>query len=221
MRALVCCVWVAAGLAISQPGSMKMSSAYGAEAGVQKSAGLQTAFMRMYGPSQAPYGFVRYCETTPENCNTSGAPEQRLQPTPSSLSELDDVNRTVNFEIAPATDAEIYGVSEYWTIPTRRGDCEDYALLKQKILIERGWPSSALLLTVVRDERGEGHAVLTARTSQGDYILDNKIDVVRLWNKSGYQFVMRQSYIDPKVWVSLDPASSTPPGAIAGVGGVQ
>ena len=65
----------------------------------------------------------------------------------------------------------------------------------------KGWPVSALLMTVVRDEKGEGHAVLTARTVQGDYILDNKIEDVRMWNKTPYQFVMRQSYLNPKVWV--------------------
>ena len=34
----------------------------------------------------------------------------------------------MNHEIAPATDIEVYGQTEYWTIPTTRGDCEDYAL---------------------------------------------------------------------------------------------
>jgi predicted transglutaminase-like cysteine proteinase len=212
MRALFSSVVLAFGLLASVPAG----SAVAAEA---VAGGFGTAFMRMYGPSQPPYGFVRYCEGSPASCDPSGTADQRLQPTPLSLSELDDVNRRVNTAISPATDADIYGVSEYWTIPTQRGDCEDYALLKQKLLIARGWPSSALLLTVVRDEKGEGHAVLTARTSQGDYILDNKVDDVRLWNRSGYQYVMRQSYIDPKVWVSLDPASSAPPGALAGVGG--
>ena len=57
---------------------------------------------------------------------------------------------------------------------------------------------------VVRDEKGEGHAVLTARTVQGDFILDNKIEDVRMWSKTPYQFVMRQSYLNPKVWVALD-----------------
>jgi predicted transglutaminase-like cysteine proteinase len=133
------------------------------------------------------------------------------------LSELDEINRAVNRAIAPATDAEVYGISEYWTLPKDRGDCEDYALLKQKLLLGRGWPSSALLMTVVRDEKGEGHAVLTARTSQGDFILDNKVDEVKLWNRSGYQFVSRQSYVDPRVWVSLDASDDTAPAAIAGV----
>ncbi len=67
-----------------------------------------------------------------------------------------------------------------------------------------GWPVSALLMTVVRDEKGEGHAVLTARTMQGDFILDNKFEDVRLWSQTPYEYVMRQSYINPHVWVALD-----------------
>lgn len=174
-------------------------------------------FMRVYGPAQPPYGFVRFCERNPDACRTHHIEDIRFQPTPERLSELDEVNRWVNHAIAPATDMEIYGVSEFWTYPIDRGDCEDYALLKQKILIQRGWPKSSLLLTVVRDEKGEGHAVLTARTAQGDFVLDNKIDDVRLWNTSDYYFLMRQSYLDPRVWVSLDVNDRTAPEAIAGV----
>ena len=102
-------------------------------------------FMRVYGPSQPPYGFVRFCEMTPEACQPQRLVDVRFQPTPERLSEIDEVNRSVNRAIKPATDQEIYGVSEYWTLPTDRGDCEDYALLKQKVLAERGWPMSALL----------------------------------------------------------------------------
>ena len=83
------------------------------------------------------------------------------------------------------------------------------------MLIERGWPASALLMTVVRDEKGEGHAILTARIAQGDFLLDNKNDDIRAWSKSRYQFVMRQSYIDPRVWVSLDPKDAATPTPLA------
>ena len=176
----------------------------------------RTAYMRVFGSSQPPYGFVRFCERNPQHCVQRGS-GGRFEATPESLSDLDEVNRLVNRSVEPATDQEIYGVSEHWTLPSDRGDCEDYALLKQKILIGRGWPSSSLLLTVVRDEKNEGHAVLTARTSQGDFILDNKSDDVRLWSRSSYQFVMRQSYLDPKVWVSLDPQDAGVPSSLAGV----
>lgn len=175
------------------------------------------AFMRVFGNAQPPYGFVRFCEATPVECAGHASDDVRLDATPERLSELDQVNRHVNQVIEPATDMEVYGVAEFWTLPTTRGDCEDFALLKRHILIERGWPASALLMTVVRDEKNEGHAVLTARTSQGDFILDNKAETVKLWNQTPYHFVMRQSYIDPKVWVSLDPSDAVSPAAIAGV----
>jgi len=52
---------------------------------------------------------------------------------------------------------------------------------------------------------GEGHAILTARTAQGDFILDNKTDEIKVWHRTRYDFVMRQSYLNPRVWMSLDP----------------
>lgn len=174
-------------------------------------------FMRVFGNAQPPYGFVRFCEVQPDECTSEFSGDVRFQATPERLSELDDINRTVNHEIEPATDLEIYGVNELWTMPNKRGDCEDFALLKRHRLMERGWPAASLLITVVRDEKNEGHAILTARTSQGDFILDNKIEAVRLWNQTPYHYVMRQSYIDPKVWVSLDANDQASPGIMAGV----
>lgn len=195
-----------------------MTSAIGTgSAAFAQSAERQSAYMRVFGLTQPPYGFVNFCEANPKACSQGRAEEVRVAATPERLSDLDEVNRTVNRAIKPQTDLEIYGVTEYWTIPTDRGDCEDYALLKRKILMERGWPASALLITVVRDERGEGHAVLTARTANGDFILDNKVEDVRLWNRTSYAFVMRQSYLNPRVWVSLDPSDAASPAALAGV----
>lgn len=160
--------------------------------------------MRVFEIANAPYGAVRFCEVNPGECVPS-SDKDRFQLTQKRRTDLDEVNRYVNEKIEPVTDLELYGVTELWTLPADKGDCEDYALLKRKMLMERGWPASALLMTVVRDEKGDGHAVLTARTMQGDYILDNKIPEVRLWQKTPYEFVMRQSYLNPKVWVSLAP----------------
>jgi predicted transglutaminase-like cysteine proteinase len=174
-------------------------------------------YMRVFSVTQAPYGFVQFCARMPEECQQGPMEEQRFSATPERLSELDIINRTVNREIAPATDMEIYGQAEYWTIPTTRGDCEDYALLKRKRLMARGWPASALLMTVVRDEKGEGHAVLTARTLQGDFILDNKVDEVKAWHRTRYEYVMRQSYLNPSIWMSLDPRESYSPAPLVGV----
>ncbi|MEO1711601.1 MAG: transglutaminase-like cysteine peptidase, partial [Pseudomonadota bacterium] len=66
-------------------------------------------------------------------------------------------------------------------------------------------------------ENGEGHAVLTARTRQGDFILDNKVDNLKLWDRTPYRFVMRQSYLNPRVWMALDPSMRRSPEMLAGV----
>ena len=208
------CVGVGIGLAVLAAGT----PAFAQEVAALEPAIRAPQFMRVFGNAQPPYGFVRFCDTQPDECNSQSAGDARFQATPERLSEIDELNREINHSIEPATDLEIYGVNEVWTIPTTRGDCEDFALLKRQRLMRAGWPASALLITVVRDEKNEGHAVLTARTSQGDFILDNKVEGVRLWDHTPYHFVMRQSYLDPKVWVSLDPTDGTSsPAAIAGV----
>jgi predicted transglutaminase-like cysteine proteinase len=73
-------------------------------------------------------------------------------------------------------------------------------------LLEAGWPREALLITVVRDKKGDGHAVLTVKTDKGDFILDNQEDQILLWSDTGYRFVKRQSQSDPNIWVALGDA---------------
>ena len=199
--------------------ALGLHSPMGAAADNQRVTGIDrpSPFMRVFGQALPPYGFVQFCEVLPAECAAGPTEEGRVRPTPEALSELDEVNRTVNRTIQPATDLELYGVSERWTLPTIKGDCEDYALLKRSILLRRGWPTSALLMTVVRDEMGEGHAVLTARTAQGDFILDNKVEEVKLWYNTPYDFVMRQSYLNPKVWMALDAREAGSVAQLAGV----
>jgi len=174
--------------------------------------------MRVYGSAEPPQPFIRFCEEYPGECVATSSVNVRLIASVQHLSELDEVNRRVNRSIRPEADLRHYGISDYWTLPSDgRGDCEDYALLKRHELIKIGWPSSALLMTVVSDEKGQGHAVLTARTTEGDFILDNKIDEVRRWNKTPYQFLLRQSYLNPRIWMDLDPARNVEPVPVAGV----
>jgi predicted transglutaminase-like cysteine proteinase len=178
-----------------------------------------SAFMRIYGSSLPPFGFVKFCERTPSECRQGPLEEARFETRGARLQQLDEINRSVNQAVEPATDLEVYGQTEFWTLPGNKGDCEDYALLKRHLLMQRGWPASSLLMTVVRDEKGEGHAILTVRTAQGDFVLDNKTDDIKSWHKTPYAFVMRQSYIDPKVWVSLDPKDARSPALLSGVRG--
>ncbi|MGN6571224.1 MAG: transglutaminase-like cysteine peptidase, partial [Pseudolabrys sp.] len=104
-----------------------------------------------------------------------------------------------------------WGVVERWNYPDDGyGDCEDYVLQKRKMLIKAGWPREALLITVVRDKNGDGHAVLTVKTNRGEFALDNQESKILAWDKTGYRFIKRQSQSDPNVWVSLGDPREAP-----------
>jgi predicted transglutaminase-like cysteine proteinase len=115
------------------------------------------------------------------------------------------INLKINKDITPVTDLELYGVEEYWNYPVNnKGDCEDYVLLKKKILHQQaGIPLEAMLITIVRDTNNDGHAILTIRTDYGDFILDNQELEIKLWHKTGYKFLKRQSPLDPNAWLAL------------------
>jgi predicted transglutaminase-like cysteine proteinase len=118
------------------------------------------------------------------------------------------VNARVNGMIKPLTDQDHWGVPDIWDFPhDGAGDCEDYQLLKRKLLVEAGLPRRAMRMTVVLDERGEGHAVLMIRTDRGDFILDNKIASVRPWHETGYVYIKREGQ-DGLTWTSLGGATS-------------
>jgi predicted transglutaminase-like cysteine proteinase len=153
--------------------------------------------------TSAPIGHVEFCRVHPQDCEPFAAPDLVVSLTAARWDELSDVNLRVNAEIAPLTDREIYGVLERWEYPAAAGDCEDFALLKRQVLIELGWPPSALLMTVVRDEVGDGHAVLTVRTSLGDLILDNRVNEILPWDLTPYGYVKRQSTRDAAQWDTI------------------
>lgn len=159
--------------------------------------------MREFGRSLPPIGHVGFCRQFPVDCERNGPKRAQIELTVERKGDLRTVNDLVNRMVKPVSDMSLYGRIEHWTYPEGMGDCEDYVLLKQRLLVERGWPASSLLITVVRDENNEGHAVLMARTSAGDFLLDNKRPEIMTWNESPYMFVKRQSDRDPKEWVSL------------------
>ena len=147
---------------------------------------------------------MEFCTENPAECKGGQSQPRDIVMTQAAWRDLVKVNRWVNETVKPMTDMDHWGVVEKWSIPTDGyGDCEDYVLLKRKMLIDAGWPREALLITVVRDKMGEGHAVLTVKSDKGEFILDNQNENVVAWTETGYRFVKRQSQSDPNVWVSL------------------
>jgi predicted transglutaminase-like cysteine proteinase len=161
--------------------------------------------------SRPPIGWVQFCQDRPWECRTEPSEARDVDLTNAALRDLERVNRYVNDNVKPLTDLEQYGVVEKWTFPdSGYGDCEDYVLLKRRMLLQLGWPRSALLITVVRDKKGDGHSVLTVRTNRGELVLDNQVEEILFWQDTGYRYTKRQSQTDPNVWVSLGDPRPTP-----------
>ena len=154
--------------------------------------------------TRPPVGWIEFCARQPGECAGAGTAPRDLALSAEAWKDLVRVNKSVNKTIKPLTDLEHWGLVERWSYPDDGyGDCEDYVLLKRRMLIQSGWPREALLVTVVRDSKDDGHAVLTVTTNKGDYVLDNQNEDILLWSETGYRFVKRQSQSNPNVWVSL------------------
>ena len=166
------------------------------------------------GPSaRAPIGWTDFCAQSPRECDGRPLEARDVVLSQKAWKDLARINKWVNDSIKPMTDMDHWGVIERWSYPDDGyGDCEDYVLLKRRMLMQAGWPRQALLITVVRDLKGEGHAVLTVKTDKGEFILDNQNEEILLWSETGYRFVKRQSQRDPNAWAALSdarPAAAT------------
>ena len=160
------------------------------------------------GDARAVLGWVKFCERQPAECEVDTTEPTLIVLTARIWQSILTVNRRVNTTIEPLTDQAHWGTPDSWDFPNDgSGDCEDYQLLKRKLLIEAGLPRRALRMTVVIDEKREGHAVLMVRTDRGDFVLDNKTNAVLPWHQTGYIYVKREGQ-DGAGWVSLGGVTS-------------
>jgi predicted transglutaminase-like cysteine proteinase len=151
-----------------------------------------------------PIGWVQFCADNPAECRTGNMPKQIAKMDDKKWKQLQRINRDVNEEVEPISDMDQWNTLEKWSFPTTgKGDCEDYVLEKRRRLVEAGWPIQSLLITVVREKNGNGHAVLTVKTDRGDLVLDNQEARIKAWTETGYRFIKRQSEENQNKWVSL------------------
>lgn len=176
--------------------------AFGALSIISAQAG-DRSFMDITGLTSQPIGHYDYCRLNPSDCKSLSANPVAPKLTRSKWEDLVSINAYVNKAVIPVTDMEYYNREELWTLPGKYGDCEDYVLLKRKMLMEKGWPVSSLLATVVRQANGDGHAVLTVRTDRGDYILDNLSGKIKPWQETEYLYLKRQSTLHSGRWAKI------------------
>lgn len=160
-----------------------------------------SAMMVTAGYAFAPPAARTFCARQPRFCRAGGHVKQ-VQLTDRRRAELQAVNSSVNAKVTQRNDSS-GGLGDDWRIAARTGDCEDIAILKKSELMRRGWPASALLLTVVT-LGGAGHTVLTVRTDKGDLILDNRTGAIRNWSQTSYHYFARQSQSQNGRWVRID-----------------
>ncbi|MFI5013071.1 MAG: transglutaminase-like cysteine peptidase [Hyphomicrobiales bacterium] len=169
--------------------------------------------------TRRPIGWHNLCLVQSDECRAGIQRPVNVELTPEARHLLTTVTTLANRVVIPQTDDDHYHLDrktliDWWTYPDDgAGDCSDYMLLKRKMLIEAGWPRSAALATVVIDQHGDGHAVLTVTTDQGDFVLDNLTDKLLRWNQTGYAYVKRQSQEDENIWVAI--ADAGEPGAVS------
>jgi predicted transglutaminase-like cysteine proteinase len=90
------------------------------------------------------------------------------------------INRAVDLAITPTSDEAQWGVADHWSSPfetlqTRRGDCEDYAIVKYVALLEAGLSHDDVKIVVLRNLLPkEDHAAVVARVNGEWLILDNR-----------------------------------------------
>jgi predicted transglutaminase-like cysteine proteinase len=180
------------------------------------------SFAAVGDPTSVPYGWVDFCKRRPEECALGKLTPVDVRLTKKTWGRLNRVNKLANDAIEPMTNLDHWGtIVDHWDYPVDgKGDCKVYALYKRKLLVEQGFPRQALLMTVVRDLDGEGHAVLTVKTDRGEFVLDNLTDAIRPWDATGYKFVKRQSQSDPNMWLDLGGVRASETAAsVAGAGG--
>jgi len=162
-----------------------------------------TSHMQMSGLTSQPIGHHIFCQSYPSECKVRSSQTSAPKLTRERWKQLVEVNSYSNSTIKPVTDLEAFGIEEHWVYPTSYGDCEDYVLMKRHMLMKLGWPASALLITVVLQPNGEGHAVLTVRTHRADYVLDNLQNKILPWNETEYTYLKRQSVKHTGMWTKI------------------
>src|SRR5690242_598048 len=90
-----------------------------------------------------------------------------------------EINRAINLAIRSVSDEAQYGETDVWASPLATfmrgaGDCEDYAIAKFAALRLAGVAADDLRILIMRDIRGEDHAVAAVRMDGRWLTLDNR-----------------------------------------------
>lgn len=199
-------------------GTMKtfllLAAASASVIGLGNPAAATSNFMPGGERTTQPIGHYELCLRVPRECAQKASKATPVELTRKLWGQMIDINNAVNTMVAPRTDMEMWGQEEYWSYPDGEGDCEDYVLEKRRQLTALGVSPGNLLITVVRQRNGDGHAVLTVRTSLGDFVLDNLEPKILAWTDTDYTYLKRQSERNAGVWVAVNDSRAVAVGSV-------
>lgn len=185
--------------------TLAVSVLVSAAAGARADAGLQTepVFLTEAGPASPTKAWAAWCAAQPRECAADPLEPRAIPLTPSLRQLIQSVNLAVNRSVTAVTDQDQWGIADRWDYPVDgRGDCEDIQIEKRRLLAQAGIPFAAMRMAMVINPEGEGHAVLVVRTDKGDLVLDNRVNAVKPWYRTGYTWVKWETLQGPE-WVSL------------------
>lgn len=147
--------------------------------------------------------YIAECPIKPWRC--TGHTEVSVKLDRYRWQELVFVNALVNLQVSYEEELPDFDV---WQDDVRitEGDCEDYALVKRRLLIAKGWPAGALSIAIGRVKKDDRqlHAILIARTDKGYFVLNQHYDEVIHWDEARfYSLLVRQASEDPKQWYEI------------------
>ncbi|WP_052715756.1 transglutaminase-like cysteine peptidase [Devosia chinhatensis] len=141
-----------------------------------------------------PLSMQYFCAKHRNEC--AGGGSSKVTMSSNLLAVLKQVNGHVNRSIRPQRDNV-----DSWELNPTSGDCEDYVLSKRSALVRNGVSAGALRIAYTHTRRGEPHAVLVVRTSEGDLVLDNLTDSIKTLRASGYN-IRSMSSPNPSRWTA-------------------
>ena len=132
--------------------------------------------------TKTPIAFRIFCIRNAAHCSEGETEEISFSDEQHEL--IKNINYKVNKSIKPRRDN-----GDKWQAYVKAGDCEDYVLTKRAELVRAGLPISALRVATATTGSGEGHAVLIVRTSNADYVLDNRSNQIKTVDRTDLNWI--------------------------------
>ena len=85
--------------------------------------------------------WAAFCKRYPTECTVDASQPANIPLTASTWNTILEVNRRVNKSVRSLPDRDHWGVTDRWDLAEDgSGDCEDFQLLKRKLLADAGLP---------------------------------------------------------------------------------